>query len=94
MPDFSETTRNRLYNDTRAQIERVDRTPEGAGHRRFIAFGQILGLTKAGVLREAEADELLTLLQVTSPPQVGERFEADLRVALFDLKPFPGTADA
>lgn len=81
---FTELARNRLYNDARYRVEQVDRvtSPEVAEHRRFIAFGVILGLTKAGALSEDGANELLTLLHTTTPPEIGEAFDTALQAAL------------
>jgi hypothetical protein len=78
MPEFTDYERARLYNDARRRVERVEHavTPEVVSHRRFIAFGVILGLTKAGALRQEQANELLALLQL------GVEFEDALREAL------------
>lgn len=78
---FTELARARLYNDARHRVDMVDLAPtvEIARDRRFLAFGMILGLLKAGALHEDQANELLDALQDGQPPPaVSQAFEAAL----------------
>lgn len=85
MAEFTQNTRARLYNDARHRVDMVDEAPtvEIAQNRRFLAFGMILGLLKAGALTEDQANELLEALQDGQPPAVSHAFET----ALFKSKP-------